>query len=248
MELRKNERIDDLQYKGLNIIQNKDAFCFGIDAVILSDFAKNMKDNSTVVDFCTGNGVIAILLAGKTNAKKIYGIEIQKDVSEMASRSVVLNALEDRVEIINKDINNLKDIIKSGSIDYVTVNPPYKARNTGLINEKDTKTIARHEISCTLEDIIGEATRILKSGGHFYMIHKPERLTDIIYFMRKYKLEPKKVRFVHPYENKEPNLVMIEGVRGANSFLKVLKPLYVYNQDGSYTDDIKKIYFGSDTT
>lgn len=242
MELKENERIDDLQFKGLKIIQNKNGFCFGIDAVLLSDFARGIKDESIVVDLCTGTGIIPILLSGKTSAKKIYGIEIQEDVAEMAKRSIEMNNLETKIEIVNRDLNNIKDVIGAGSIDVITVNPPYKKRGTGIINEKDTKTIARHEISCTLEDIIKESARILKSGGYLYMIHKTERLVDVLCSMRKEKIEPKRIKFIHPSIGQAPNLVLIEGVRSGKSFLKIEKPLYVYDRDGNYTFEIKKIY------
>ena len=242
MELKNNERIDDLQYKGLKIIQNEKDFCFGIDAVLLSDFAKGIKKDSYVVDLCTGNGIIAILLSGKTEAKEIIGVEIQEHVAEMANRSVEMNNIQERVKIINENLTKLKDKIKAGSVDAITVNPPYKAKNSGLINERDTKTIARHEISCTLEDIIIEAARELKSSGNLYMIHKTERLVDILSLMRKYKIEPKRIRFIHPNVNEAPNLVLIEGIRSGKSFLKVEKPLYVYKENGEYTEDIKKIY------
>lgn len=242
MELKNNERIDDLQYKGLKIIQNEKDFCFGIDAVLLSDFAKGIKKDSYVVDLCTGNGIIAILLSGKTEAKEIIGVEIQEHVAEMANRSVEMNNIQERVKIINENLTKLKDKIKAGSVDAITVNPPYKAKKSGLINERDTKTIARHEISCTLEDIIIEAARELKSSGNLYMIHKTERLVDILSLMRKYKIEPKRIRFIHPNVNEAPNLVLVEGTRSGKSFLKVEKPLYVYKENGEYTEDIKKIY------
>lgn len=242
MELKNNERIDDLQYKGLKIIQNEKDFCFGIDAVLLSDFAKGIKKDSYVVDLCTGNGIVAILLSGKTKAKEIVGVEIQEHVAEMANRSVEMNNIQNRVKIVNEDLTKLKDKIKAGSVDAITVNPPYKAKNSGLINERDTKTIARHEISCTLEDIIIESARILKSSGNLFMIHKTERLVDILSLMRKYKIEPKRIRFVHPNVNEAPNLVLVEGVRSGRAFLKVEKPLYVYKTNGEYTEDIKEIY------
>ena len=242
MELKNNERIDDLQYKDLKIIQNEKDFCFGIDAVLLSDFAKGIKDGSYVVDLCTGNGIIAILISGKTKAKEIIGVEIQEHVAEMANRSVEMNNIQDRVKIINEDLTKLKDKIKAGTVDAITVNPPYKAKNSGLINERDTKTIARHEISCTLEDIIIEAARELKSSGNLYMIHKTERLVEIFSLMRKHKVEPKRIRFIHPNVNEAPNLVLVEGARSGRAFLKVEKPLYVYKENGEYTDDIKEIY------
>lgn len=242
MELENNERIDDLQYKGLKIIQNEKDFCFGIDAVLLSDFAKGIKKDSYVVDLCTGNGIIAILLSGKTEAKEIVGIEIQEHVAEMANRSVEMNNIQDRVKIINEDLTKLKNKIKAGTVDAITVNPPYKAKNSGLINERDTKTIARHEISCTLEDIIIESARELKSSGNLYMIHKTERLVDILSLMRKHNIEPKRIRFIHPNINEAPNLVLVEGVRSGRAFLKVEKPLYVYKENGEYTENIKEIY------
>lgn len=240
--MEQKERIDDLQYKGLKLIQDTSGFCFGIDAVLLSDFAKNIKSNSIVVDLCTGNGILPVLLSGKTDALKIYGIEIQEESAKLAERNVILNHLEDKVEIINRDLNDLKTCIKSGSIDYITVNPPYKKRGSGLINENDKKMIARHEISCTLEDIIEESARILKSGGTFFMIHKPERLVDILSLMRNKKVEPKRLKFIHPTYNTAPNLVLVEGVRSGKSFLNVEMPLYVYEKDGSYTSQIKEIY------
>ncbi len=241
MDLKENERIDDLQFNNLKIIQNKKGFCFGIDAVLLSDFAKRMKNCDFVVDLCTGTGVLPILLSGKTSAKKIVGVEIQPEFAEMATRSVKLNCLEDKIEIINRDLNNLNDAVKSGTVDVVTVNPPYIKKGSGIINEKDTLTIARHEISCTLEDVVRVAARILKSDGEFYMIHKPERLVDIFCVMRKYKIEPKVIKFVHPDKNKLPNLVLVLGKRCGGSFLKFEEPLYVY-EGGTYTDEIYKIY------
>lgn len=243
MELKNGERIDDLQLNGLRIIQNENGFCFGIDAVLLSDFAKDMKKCDTVVDLCSGNGVIALLLTQKNpKIKKIYEVEVQTEVAEMASRSIKLNHLEDKVFVINKNLNCLKEDLKYGSIDAITVNPPYKARGSGIINEENSLTIARHEILCTLEDIIKESARLLKSGGNFYMVHKPERLVDIFYYMRKCGLEPKRIRFIHPNKNSVSNLVLIEGSRSGRAFLKFEKPLYVYNEDGSYTSEILKIY------
>ena len=243
MELKIGERIDDLQLNGLKIIQNESGFCFGIDAVLLSDFAKDMKRANTIVDMCSGNGVIALLLTEKVkNINKIYAIEVQKDVAEMAKRSVELNHLENKIEVINRNLKDINDIFKSGSVDAITVNPPYKAQNSGIINEENTLMIARHEILCTLEDIIRESSRMLKSGGNFYMVHRPERLVDIMYYMRKYKVEPKRIRFVHPNVNSVSNLVLIEGSRSGRSFLKFEKPLYVYKENGEYTEEILKIY------
>ena len=242
MNLSENERIDDLQFKGLKLIQNKNGFCFGIDAVLLANFAKNMKKCETVVDLCTGNGIVAVLLSGKTNASKIYGVEIQEDVASLAKRNVEINNLEGRVEILNKNLTELKENIPSATVDSVTVNPPYMKAGSGVINEENTLVIARHEISCTLDDVIKEAARLLKFNGEFFMVHKPERLVEIFCVMRKYKIEPKRIRFVQPSANKPANLVLIEGSKNAGEFLKVETPLCVYKDDGKYTDEIYDIY------
>ena len=242
MELESNERIDDLQFKDLKIIQNKQGFCFGIDAILLSDFAKGMKKANLVVDLCTGTGIVAILLAGKTEAKKIIGVEIQKPCADMARRSVELNKLENRVEILNEDLKNLKDVIPSASVDAVTVNPPYMKSGTGIVNDKNAMMVSKHEICCTLEDVIKEASRLLKFNGEFFMVHKSERLVDIFCTMRKYKIEPKRIRFVHPQSDKPSNLVLIEGLRSGNAFLKYEKPLFVYGENNEYTDEIYEIY------
>lgn len=242
MELKENERIDDLQFKNLKIIQNEKAFCFGIDAVLLSDFAKKISKKSTVVDFCTGTGIIAILLAGKTECQKIYAVEVQKEMAEMAKRSVEMNNQENVIEIINDDLNNIENYIKPASVEAVTVNPPYKKKGSGVINELDTKTIARHEILCSLEDIIKKSSKILKFGGSLFMVHRVERLVDVLTAMRVCKIEPKRIKFIHPTANKAPNLFLVEGVKGGKPFLKVEEPLYVYNEDGEYTCNILDIY------
>lgn len=242
MELKSNERIDDLQFNNLKIIQDSKAFCFGIDAVLLSHFALPIADNSTVVDLCSGNGILPILLSGKTKAKKIYGVEIQEEICDMAKRSLELNNITDRVSMICDDLKNIDSVLGKGQIDYVTVNPPYKKRGCGIINEQDSKTIARHEVLCTLEDVIEKSSQILKSGGSMFMVHRAERLVDILTIMRKKKLEPKRIRFVHPSSNKAPNLVLVEGVRMAKPFLKIEDPIYVYDDEGNYTCTIKEIY------
>lgn len=242
VELKENERIDDLEFKGLKIIQNEKGFCFGMDSVLLSDFAKNMKNNSTVLDLGTGTGIIPILLCGKTNLKKVVGIEIQQDVANMAKRSSQLNNLQDRFEVVNTNIIDLKNIYEKQSFDVITTNPPYKKENTGITNENRTKLISRHEITANLEDFISVSKDLLKDKGEFYMVHRPERLVDILSLMRKYKIEPKILKFVSPNKNKEPNLILIKGIKNANSFLKIEKNLYVYNENGEYTEDILKIY------
>ena len=196
MKLNNNERIDDLEYENLKIIQNKEGFCFGIDSVLLSDYAKNIKKDAIVVDIGTGTGIIGLLLCKKAKLKKIYGVEIQEDVAKMAERSVQLNSLEDKFEIINIDINNISDKLDNNSIDVIVTNPPYKKKNTGLLNEEEKKLISRHEIKCTLEDIVKTSYKLLKSKGEFYMVHRPERLVDILNIMRNYKIEPKLLRFI----------------------------------------------------
>lgn len=242
IELRENERIDDLEFKGYKIIQNTEGFCFGIDSVILSDFAKNLRNDSKVMDLGTGTGILCILLSGKTKLSHIVGVEVQKDVADMANRSIRLNSLDNKISILNENILNLENIYEKGSFDVIVTNPPYKKENTGLQNENEKKLISRHEITANLEDFIRVSKNMLKDKGEFYMVHRPERLADIIYLMRKYKIEPKQIQFVAPKIGKEPNLVLIKGIKNAKDFLKIDKVLYVYNEDGSYTDEILKIY------
>ena len=242
MELKKNERIDDLEYKGLKIIQNNEGFCFGIDSILLSNFSKEIKKDAIVVDLGTGTGIISLLLCKKTKLKKIYGIEIQEEVAEMAERSIILNKLQDRFEIINKDLKNILEDLKPNTIDAIVTNPPYMKLNTGAKNEEKKKLISRHEVECTLEDVISVSYKMLKSNGEFYMVHRAERIVDILYLLRKYKLEPKKIRFIHSKKEKEPNLLLIKAVKNAGYHLKIEKPLIIYNEDGAYTDEILEIY------
>ena len=242
VKLKENERIDDLELKGLKIIQNKDSFCFGIDSVLLSDFAKNIKNNSLVLDLGTGTGIIPILLCGKTNLKKVIGVEVQEKIAEMAKRSIKLNNLEARFQVINENILNLNKIYKKQTFDVVVTNPPYKKKNSGIINENKEKLISRHEIEANLEDFIKVSKDLLKDKGEFYMVHRPERLVDILSIMRKEKLEPKVLRMVYSNKNKEPKLVLIKGIKNAKPFLKVEKNLYIYDENGNYTDEILEIY------
>ena len=242
IKLKENERIDDLEFKNLKIIQNKDGFCFGIDSILLTDFAKNIKQNSKIIDLGTGTGIIPILLYGKTKNTKFVGVEIQPEVAEMANRSVKLNLLENNIEILNTNILELSKIYNRGSFDVVTTNPPYKKINTGVINENNKKLISRHEITASLEDFIRTASFLLKDLGEFYMVHRPDRLVDIFYEMRKNKIEPKKIKFIYPNKNKKTNLVLIKGIKNGKQFLEFENNLYVYNEDGNYTDEILKIY------
>lgn len=240
--LKENERIDDLEFKNLKIIQNKNGFCFGIDSVLLVNFAKEIKKQSKILDLGTGTGIIPILLSGKVELKKAIGVEIQKDVASMAKRSVSLNNLDDKIEIINENVINIGKLYPKQYFDVVITNPPYKKMGTGIINESEAKIISRHEITANLEDFIKTARDMLKDKGELFMVHRPERLVDIISLMRKFKIEPKKLRFVCPNKNKEPNMVLIKGIKNAKEFLKIEKNLYVYNEDGNYTDEILKIY------
>lgn len=242
IKLKENERIDDLEFKNLKIIQNKDGFCLGIDSILLTDFAKNIKQNSKVIDLGTGTGIIPILLYGKTKNTKFVGVEIQPEVAEMANRSVKLNLLENNIEILNTNILELSKIYNRGSFDVVTTNPPYKKINTGVINENNKKLISRHEITASLEDFIRTASFLLKDLGEFYMVHRPDRLVDIFYEMRKNKIEPKKIKFIYPNKNKKTNLVLIKGIKNGKQFLEFENNLYVYNEDGNYTNEILKIY------
>ena len=242
IEIKENERIDDLEYKGLKIIQNTEGFCFGIDAVLLSDFAKEIKNNSKVLDLGTGTGILSILLSGKTNLNKIYGIEIQEEVANMAQRSVQLNNLENKIEIINKNIKDLENIFEKNSFDAIVTNPPYKKINTGEKNEKENKLISRHEITASLDDFIKISFNLLKDKGSFYMVHRPERLAEIIYKLKQNKLEPKIIRLVYSNNKSEPKLVLIKSVKNAKEFLKIEKPLFIYDEDGNYTDEILEIY------
>ena len=242
IKLNENERIDDLEYKNLKIVQDKDVFCFGIDSVLLSDFAKEIRSKSIVLDLGTGNGILGILLCGKTNLSKIYGVEIQEDIANIAQKSINLNKLNNRFEIINDNIKNLNSYFKNDSIDAIISNPPYKKDNSGLKNESQKKLIARHEITANLEDFISVSSKLLKSNGSLYMVHRPERLADLFYLLKKYKLEPKKLRFVQSFANTKPKFFLIKATKNANSFLNIEQPLIIYNSDGSYTDEILKIY------
>lgn len=241
IKLMENERIDDLQREGLKIIQNTEGFCFGMDAVLLSDFC-DIKNNSTIVDLGTGTGIIPFLLWDRNKTKKIYGIEIQKQVAEMARRSVKLNNLGNDIEILNIDLKDAFKELGVNKYDIVTSNPPYMNSGGGIVNPEDKKAISRHEIMCSLEDVIKVASRLLKHNGRFFMVHRPHRIVDILCLLRENKLEPKEIRFVHPKVGNKPNLVLIKSIKAAKPELKFKDPLYVYKEDGTYTDEIYDIY------
>ncbi|MHB8063308.1 MAG: tRNA1(Val) (adenine(37)-N6)-methyltransferase [Ruminiclostridium sp.] len=241
VEINEKERIDDLQLQGLRLIQNVESFCFGVDAVLLADFA-DVKKNHRVLDIGTGTGIIPILLSGKTHAKSIIGLEIQESMAEMAKRSVILNSLQNRVQIVHGDIKKYSEYFSKASFDVVVSNPPYTNKGCGLVNPHDSKAVSRHELLCSLEDVVSSAASLLVSGGQFAMVHRPERLVDIICCMRSNDIEPKYLKFVHPKPYKKPNMILIKGNRGGRPELKVQEPLYVYNSDGTYGDEINKIY------
>ena len=241
IKLKEHERLDDLQRNGYQIIQNPEKFCFGMDAVLLSGFAK-VKPGARVLDMGTGTGIIPLLLAGKTEASKLYGLEIQEESADMAKRSVALNQLEDRIEIVTGDIKEAGRIFDAASFDVVTCNPPYMIGQHGIANGDAPKAIARHEVLCTLEDVVRSAAALCKPGGKFFMVHRPFRLAEIICTLTKYKLEPKRMQLVYPYVDKEPNMVLIEASRGGRSRMTVEKPLIVYKAPNVYTDEIYDIY------
>lgn len=241
IRLMENERLDDLQRNGFKIIQKTDGFCFGMDAVLLSGFA-SVKPGETALDLGTGTGIIPILLSAKTEGKHFTGLEIQRDIMEMAARSVSFNGLEEKIDIIEGDIKEASGIFGAASFDVVTSNPPYMNDAHGLKNPGDRKAVSRHEVLCTLDDVIREGTKVLKPGGRFYMVHRPHRLIEIINTMTKYRLEPKRMKFVHPFIGKDANMVLIEAVRGGGAWLKLEAPIVVYKAPGIYSDEIYDIY------
>lgn len=235
------ERIDELQRNGYRIIQNPERFCFGMDAVLLSGFAR-AKKQERCLDLGCGNGIIPILMEAKTEGKHFTGLEIQPESADMAKRSVALNGLQDRIDIVEGDIKDASKIFGASSFHVVTTNPPYMTAQHGLTNLYEAKTIARHEVLCNLDDIIRESARLLMPGGRFYMVHRPFRLAEIISLMVQYRMEPKRMRLVYPYVDREPNMVLIEGLRGGKSRMTVEKPLIVYKEPGKYTDEIYDVY------
>ena len=237
VELLENERLDELHRNGYYIIQNPKKFCFGMDAVLLSGFAR-VKKQETALDLGTGTGIIPILLEAKTQGLHFTGLEIQPESADMARRSVAYNHLEDKINIEIGDIKDASRIFGASSFHVVTTNPPYMTGQHGLTNPNEAKAIARHEILCCLEDVIRESARILKPQGRFYMVHRPFRLTEIMVLMHQYGLEPKRMQLVYPFKDKEPNMVLLEGLRGGNPRITIEKPLIVYRKPGVYTDEI----------
>ena len=242
--MKKEEKvINDLVYfKNIKIVQNKNYFNFSLDSVLLPSFVNINKSTKKIIDFCTGNLPIPLILSTKTDAE-IYAVEIQKEIYDLAKETLVINNLENRIKLINDDVNNIVNMFETDTFDIITCNPPYFKKNEdSLVNENIVKSIARHEIKINLEDIIKTSRKLLKNGGSLYIVHRTDRLIEIIDLMKKNNIEPKRIRFVYPKENKESNLVLIEGCKNGNTGLKILPPLYVHNDDGSYRDEILSMF------
>ena len=239
--IHENERLDELHRNGYCIIQDPERFCFGMDAVLLSSFAK-AKKGERVLDLGTGTGIIPILMEAKTGAENFTALEIQEESADMARRSVLYNHLENRINVVTGDIKDASKIFGASSFDVITTNPPYMIGEHGISCNSDAKAIARHEVLCDLDDILRESAKMLRQGGRFYMVHRPFRLAEIFSKMVAYKIEPKRMQLVYPYVDKEPNMVLIEGLRGGKSRITVEKPLIVYKEKGVYTQDIHEIY------
>ncbi len=240
-DLLPGERIDELQRNNYKIIQNPQKFCFGMDAVLLSGFAR-VKRGEDCLDLGCGNGIIPLLLSARTPGRHFTGLEIQKYSADLARRSAALNHLEERIRIVEGDIKDASDIFGASSFHVITSNPPYMTAQHGIPNPDEAKLIARHEILCTLEDVIRESAKLLMPGGRFYMVHRPFRLAEIISLMVQYRIEPKRMRLVYPYVDREPNMVLLEGLRGGRARMTVEKPLIVFREPGKYTDEITEIY------
>lgn len=240
-KLLEGERIDDLERGGLRLIQHRDRFCFGVDAVLLSWFAR-ASAGENVLDLCTGTGVVPILMTAKTAARHFTGLEIQQEVADMARRSVSLNGLEDRVDIICGDVKEASHIFGGASFQALTVNPPYMAGGSGLVGGDYSKAVSRHEILCSLEDVIREGVRVLEPGGRLYMVHRPYRIGDIIRLMQKYRMSPRRMCLVYPKLSQEANLVLIEGIRGGNTQVRVEPPVILFDESGKETVQIRQIH------
>ncbi|MBR1758205.1 MAG: tRNA1(Val) (adenine(37)-N6)-methyltransferase [Lachnospiraceae bacterium] len=239
--VREGERIDDLQRNGLRILQNPQKFCFGMDAVLLSGFVK-AKEGERVLDLGTGTGILPLLLSAKTEAAHFDALEIQDESADMARRSVEMNGLSERISVRVGDLKEASDIYGKAVFDVVTCNPPYMNDGAGLKNPEEPMAIARHEVLCSLDDVIRESAAVLKERGRLYLVHRPQRLSEIFAEMRAYRLEPKRMKLVHPFADKDANMVLIEAVKGAGVFLKVEAPVVVYREPGVYTDEIYDVY------
>lgn len=241
INLKEGERIDELHRNGYRIIQNKDGFCFGMDAVLLSGYA-SVRRGEHVLDMGTGTGIIPILLEAKTEGEHFTGLEIQSQSVDMARRSVALNGLQERIDIVEGDIKTASSLFGKSVFDVITTNPPYMNEKHGLTNPELPKAIARHELLCSLEDIVREAAAMLRPSGRFYMVHRPRRLIEIIGMLSQYQLEVKRLKPVYPMADKEANMVLLEAVRGGKPLMKLEKPVIVYKEPGVYSEEIYDIY------
>ena len=243
------KRLDDLNLNGKKVYQDTEYFCFGIDSVLLANFVKSNSINNNIIDLCSGSGVIPIIISQKKKFNKIFAVELQRQMYELLDENITINDLNEKIIGINSDINNineiknnLKNVINNDKVDIIVCNPPYKKCGTGVVNENNVKYIARHEVKCNIHDIFKTSSALLKSKGKLYLVHKPDRLVDLFEIARKYKLEPKTIRFVHPKATKAPSIVLIEYTKDGGNELKILDPLIEYNKDGNYTDEIYEIY------
>ncbi|WP_068675863.1 tRNA1(Val) (adenine(37)-N6)-methyltransferase [Oceanobacillus sp. Castelsardo] len=240
-----DERIDSLLAdESMSIIQSATAFAFSLDAVLLAHFASVPKRRGKVLDLCTGNGVIPLLLSRKTKVE-MTGVEIQERIFSMAERSIELNKLQEQIHLVHGDLKEMKHVLGQSTYDVVTCNPPYfKTPSSNEQNYNEYLTIARHEVYCTLEDVVKACKLHVKSGGKVAMVHRPGRLVDIINLFRKYNIEPKRMQLVFPKMGKEANMLLIEGIRDGKPDLKILPPLYIYHEDGTYTKEAEEIIYG----
>ena len=235
-----------LNFSNKIIYQNDDYFAFSLDSVLLANFVTVKLSDKKIIDFCTGNAPIPMLMSFRTKAR-IFGVELQKEIFDMGVDSIVENKMNDQIELINLDVKNIDSVIDAESMDVVTCNPPYfKYKDDSLVNENDVKSIARHEVMLNLEDVLKSARYVLKNGGTFAMVHRPERMIEIINLMQKYNIEPKKIRLVYPKMDKEANILLIEGIKNGKTGLKVMSPLFTHNEDGSYVDEIRMMFGGND--
>lgn len=241
VDLKENERLDDLQRCGYQIIQNPEKFCFGMDAVLLSAFAR-ARAQDVLLDLGTGTGILPLLMEAKYHCARLVGLEIQEESVDMARRSVALNGLTDKIQIVAGDIKEADRLFASVSFDCITCNPPYMIERHGLSNPEAPKAIARHELLCTLEDVAAQTAKLLKPGGHFFLVHRPFRLAEIMALLVQYKLEPKRMRLVHPFADREPNLVLLEAVRGGKPRITVEKPMVIFREPGVYTEEVAGLY------
>lgn len=235
-----------LNFENKVIYQDDDYFAFSLDSVLLANFVTIKLSDKKIVDFCSGNGPIPMLMSFRTRAR-IFGVELQDDIYCMGCDSIVENKMDEQIKFIKGDVKNISDIFDLESVDVVTCNPPYfKYKSDSLVNDNDVKTIARHEVMLSLEDVIRSVRYVLKNGGTFAMVHRPDRMIEIINLMQKYGIEPKKIRLVYPRMGRDANILLIEGIKNGKSGLKILSPLYTHNDDGSYVDEIRKMFGGND--